>query len=80
MKTDKPDAVENISIGEHSDVQVWSQNCVKSSNFLISKKSVRHPHFACICEGQVTDALWNKQIVDTKLNNFEVKLSKAKRT
>jgi hypothetical protein len=33
-------AVENIHVREDSDIQVWSQNVVESTNFLISEKSV----------------------------------------
>ena len=49
-----PYAVENIPVRKDSDVQVRSQNVVESTNFFISEKSVRHPHFAGICEGQVS--------------------------
>ena len=56
MKAFSPYAVQNIPIREDSDVRVWSQNVVESTNFLISEKSVGHPHFTGICEGQVTNS------------------------
>ena len=51
-----PYAVENISAREDSDVQVRSQNVVESTNYLISDKSVGHPHITGICDGLVTDS------------------------
>ena len=52
-----PDTVEHVSPREDPDIKVWCQDFMESSNFLISKESVRHPHFAGISHCQVTDLI-----------------------
>ena len=52
-----PDTVENISIREDPDIKVRSEDLMESSNLLIPEESVRHPHLAGICQGQVADTL-----------------------
>ena len=53
----KPDAVEDITIWIHPDVQVGSQDVVEGSYFLIPEESIRHPDLAGVREGQVADPL-----------------------
>jgi hypothetical protein len=50
-----PDAVQYVSIRINPDIEIGCKNLVKPRNLLISEESVRHPHLACICHGQVTD-------------------------
>ena len=38
-----PDAVQDVSIGEHTDVEIRGQDFVKSGDFLVSEECVRHP-------------------------------------
>ena len=52
---DKPDAIENVAIGENTDIKIWSENRVKSSDLFVPEESVGHPHFTRISHGQVTD-------------------------
>ena len=40
-----PDAVEHVTIGEYPDVEIGSQDIVKTTDLLISKESVWHPDF-----------------------------------
>lgn len=54
-----PDAVQHVSIWEDSNVQIGSQNVVKTSNLLISKESVGHPDFGRIDQCQVFDVICN---------------------
>ena len=54
--TDLPNAVEDISVWEDANVQVWGEDVVESADFLISEESVWHPHFAGICQGEVADS------------------------
>ena len=56
LLTDLPNAVEDISIWEDADVQIWGEDVMESSDFLISEESVWHPHFAGICQGEVADS------------------------
>ena len=55
----KPDAVEDIAIWIHPDVQVGGQDVVEGSDLLVPEESVRHPDLAGVREGQVADPLWN---------------------
>ena len=43
---DQPDAVEDVAIGEDSDIQVWLDDVVKLCLLLISEECVRHPDLA----------------------------------
>ena len=52
-----PDAVEDVSVGEDPDVQVRREDVVELADLLISKKGVRHPHFACISQSQIPNSL-----------------------
>ena len=38
-----PDAVQGVSIGEHTDVEIRGQDFVKSGDFLVSEECVGHP-------------------------------------
>ena len=47
--------VDNISIRKDTNIQIRSEDLVEATNLLISKESVRHPHLAGVCYGQVPD-------------------------
>ena len=51
----KPDAVEDITIWIHPDVQVGGQDVVEGSDLLVPEERVRHPDLAGVREGQVAD-------------------------
>ena len=50
-----PDAVQNIPIGEHSDVEVGLDDVVELGVLLISEERVRHPDLVPLGEGEVLD-------------------------
>ena len=50
-----PYTVEDISIREDPDVQVWLNYLVEFCILLVPEESVRHPHFGPLCHGQVFD-------------------------
>lgn len=41
-----PDAVQDVSIRKYPDVEIRSQNLMKSRDFLVSKECIWHPDFA----------------------------------
>ena len=49
------DAVEDIAVGEDTDIEIGGEDAVEAGNLLISKEGVGHPNFAGICHGQVPD-------------------------
>ena len=55
-----PDAVEHVTIGEYPDVEIGSQDIVKTTDLLISKESVWHPYFGGINQCQIFDLIWSK--------------------
>ena len=57
--TASPDTVENITIGKDSDVEVWRENCVKPSDFLVPEESVGHPDLTGVGHRQILDLPWN---------------------
>ena len=52
-----PDAEEYVAVRKYPDVEVWCENVVESSNFLVSEESVRHPHLARVRQGEVLELL-----------------------
>ena len=52
-----PDAEEHVAVRKDPDVEVWCENVVESSNFLVSEESVWHPHLARVRQGEVLDPL-----------------------
>lgn len=55
MMMQSPDAVEDITIRIHPDVEVGGQDVVECSNLLVPEECIWHPHFAGVREGQVFD-------------------------
>ena len=53
-----PDTVENITIREHSDVEVRSEDLVEPGNFLIPEECIWHPNLARVSQCQVSDFIW----------------------
>ena len=49
------DTVEDITVGEDSDVEIGGEDVVKGSNLFISEERIWHPHFAGISQGQIFD-------------------------
>ena len=56
----QPDAVEDVTIGEDSDVQVGLYNVMKLTILLISEESVWHPDLADVRQGEILDLLCNE--------------------
>ena len=54
----KPDAVEDIAIWIHPDVQVGGQDVVEGSDLLVPEESVRHPDLARVRESEIFYFLW----------------------
>lgn len=52
-----PDAVEHVTIGKYPDVEIRSQDIVKTTDLLISKESVWHPDFCGIDQCQILDLI-----------------------
>ena len=52
-----PDTVEYVTLGKYPDVEIRSQDIVKTANLLISKESVRHPDFRGIDQRQILDLI-----------------------
>ena len=50
-----PDAVEDVTVGEDTDIEVRGEDAVEPGDLLVPEEGVRHPHLACICHGQVPD-------------------------
>ena len=48
-----PDAVEHISVGKDSNVDVVDENRVEVACLFIAEKSVWHPNLARIGQGQI---------------------------
>ena len=48
-----PYTVEDSSRGKYSDVNVWNDDVVKMSEFLILEKGVRHPNSASLGHCQI---------------------------
>ena len=57
-----PDAVEDVTIGEDSDVDVVDQDGVELSGFFVPEKRVRHPDLAGIRQGQVFHPALKKRL------------------
>ena len=51
------DAVEDVAVGEDSDVEVGGEDVVELPDLLVTEEGVRHPHLACVRQGQVLDPL-----------------------
>ncbi len=50
-----PDTIEDIAIGEDSNIDVGYENVVESALLLVSKKRVGHPYFPRVRHGEVLD-------------------------
>ena len=50
-----PDAVEDVTVGEDTDIEVRGEDAVEPGDLLVPEEGVRHPNFASICHGQVAD-------------------------
>ena len=57
----KPDAVEDITIWIHPDVQVGGQDVVEGSDLLVPEERVRHPDLAHVGQSQVFDFIWEEK-------------------
>ena len=55
-----PYTVQNIAIRKDSDVEVWLNNVVKLTVFLVPKKGVGHPDFPGVRQSEVFDTTWKK--------------------
>ncbi len=51
-----PDAIEDVAVGKHPDVDVVDEDGVELAGLLVPEKRVRHPNFARISQGQVFHA------------------------
>ena len=52
-------AVEDVAVGEDSDVEVGGEDVVELPDLLVTEEGVRHPHLARVSKGQVADPLCN---------------------
>ena len=50
---DLPDAVQNTSIRENSDVDVGNEDVVEATLLLVAKERVWHPHFCWVGQCEV---------------------------
>ena len=50
-----PNAVEDIAVGEYSNISVVDKYPVKMASFFIAEKSVGHPNFLWIRQGQIIE-------------------------
>ena len=57
-----PDAVQNVSVGKDSDVEVWLDDVVELAVLLVPEKRVRHPDLAGIRQGQVFHPALKKRL------------------
>ena len=54
------DAVQDVTVWEHSDVQIWLKDVVEPTDLFVPEKCVWHPDFSRVCHGQVADLFCNK--------------------
>ena len=57
-----PYTVQDVAIWKYSNVEIWLQNIVKSADFLVSEKCVRHPNFGGIGHRQISDFVWKRKL------------------
>ena len=60
------DAVEDVAVGEDSDVEVGGEDVVELPDLLVPEEGIRHPHLARVSQGQVLDPLWRKINVECR--------------
>ena len=56
----RPDAVEDVTVREDSDVEVGGEDLVEPRHLLVPEEGVRHPDLARVSEGEVADLLWRE--------------------
>ena len=54
-KSPIPDTIENIAIGEHSDIQIWRENGVEPPDLLVPEEGVGHPDLAGVRHCEIFD-------------------------
>ena len=59
----RPDAVEDVTVREDSDVEVGGEDLVEPRHLLVPEESVRHPDLARVSEGEVADLIWREMRV-----------------
>lgn len=52
------DGVEDVSVGEDSDVEIGLEDVVEATDLLVAEECVRHPNFRCIRHRQIADLFW----------------------
>ena len=50
-----PNAIEHVSVGKNSDIDVGHEDVVKAALFLIAEERVGHPHLRRVGHRQVFD-------------------------
>ena len=50
-----PDAVEDVAVGKHPDIEVGGQDIVEIADLLVPEEGVRHPDFARLRDCQILD-------------------------
>lgn len=61
IKLALPNAVENVSIGKDSDVEVGLDDLVEVALLLIAEEGVGHPHLARVRQGKVANSTYTRQ-------------------
>ncbi len=68
-----PDAVQNVPVGKHPDVQVWLYDVVELPVLLVAEEGVGHPDLAGVSQGQVLHlACMCRRTKENSLNNLRV--------
>ena len=52
------DAVEDVAVGEDSDVEVGGEDVVELSDLLVPEERVGHPDLTDVGESEVFDFIW----------------------
>ena len=48
-----PDAVEDVAVGEHPDIEVGGQDIVEIADLLVPEEGVGHPNLTRVRQGQI---------------------------
>ena len=58
-----PDAVEDVAVGKHPDIEVGGQDIVEIADLLVPEEGVGHPDLASVRQRQVFDFLFKVKCV-----------------